>query len=58
MKTIFYKDDKSYSFDHTPGNPTWIRSQDGDGWGMSEEDEKKLYDAIFDAIDEFFNKNM
>jgi hypothetical protein len=66
MKITFRKDDRQYSIDcfpgdgnHHPGNPVWLRSEnDGDGWGLSKADEKKLYDAIFDAIDDFFNKHM
>lgn len=57
MKITFNKGDKSYSIDYSD-DLVWIRTQDSEGWGMNESDLDKLHDAIFDTIDDFFNKHM
>ena len=58
MKLRIHREDKYYDTDFGEKSPNWIRSHDGEGWVMSEDDEIELHASIFSAIDKFFMENM
>lgn len=59
MKIIYTKNDKQYHLTyHVMDSAAWLCTQDGEGMGLNERNLDKLHDAMFDAIDDFFNKHM
>ena len=59
MKITFTKDFRQYHINYGGmKSAAWLCTQDGEGMGLNEANLNELQEAIFDAIDGFFNKHM